>query len=65
MDRRELFRGAALVGAGLAFPRAADSAAAEETPETHSRIRKAAAAALAMERRDWEQGILAQAFLEA
>ncbi|HKN25450.1 MAG TPA: hypothetical protein VJX72_11440, partial [Candidatus Acidoferrum sp.] len=48
----------------MAFPRAADSATAEETPEAHSRIKKAAAAALAMERRDWEQGILAQAFLE-
>jgi rhamnogalacturonyl hydrolase YesR len=65
MYRRELFRGAAVVGAGLAFPRAAGSATAEETPEAHSRIKKAAAAALAMERRDWEQGILAQAFLDA
>jgi len=30
-----------LVGAGLAFPRAADSAAGEETSEAHSRIKKA------------------------
>lgn len=65
MDRRGLFRGAALLGAGLAFPRTADSAAGEEASEAHSRIKKAAAAGLAMERRDWEQGILAQAFLDA
>ena len=65
MDRRGLFRGAALLGAGLAFPRATDAAGGEETLEAHSRIKKAGAAGLAMERRDWEQGILAQAFLEA
>lgn len=65
MDRRGLFRGAAVLGAGLAFPRAADSAAGDENSEAHTRIKKAAAAGLAMERRDWEQGILAHAFLEA
>jgi len=60
-----MFRGAALVGAGLAFPRAADSAAGEETSEAHSRIKKGRCGWLAMERRDWNRGILAQAFLEA
>jgi unsaturated rhamnogalacturonyl hydrolase len=65
MDRRGLFRGAALLGAGLAIPRAADSAAGEENSEARTRIKKAAAAGLAMQRRDWEQGILAHAFLEA
>jgi unsaturated rhamnogalacturonyl hydrolase len=65
MDRRGLLGGAAFLGAGLAFPRAADLAAGEENSEAHTRIKKAAAAGLAMERRDWEQGILAQAFLEA
>ena len=33
--------------------------------ESARRIEKAAAAALAMQRQDWEQGILAQAFLDA
>jgi rhamnogalacturonyl hydrolase YesR len=33
--------------------------------ESARRIERATAAALAMQRRDWEQGILAQAFLEA
>ena len=34
-------------------------------PESSRRIARAASAALSMERRDWEQGILAQAFLDA
>ncbi len=42
---------------------AAASPAAQ--PETNRWIARAANAALAMQRRDWEQGILAQAFLEA
>jgi hypothetical protein len=33
--------------------------------ESESRIQRATAAALAMQRRDWEQGILAQAMLQA
>jgi rhamnogalacturonyl hydrolase YesR len=37
----------------------------EQHSESSRRIEKALAAALAMERRDWEQGILAQALLEA
>ncbi len=36
-----------------------------QPPESAQRIEKAAAAALSMQRRDWEQGILAQAMLEA
>ena len=64
MNRRGLLRGAALLGSSLAIPRALDSATVDEMPESQRRIRKAAAAGLAMERRDWEQGILAQAFLE-
>jgi len=50
---------------GLALPRTARATGREEKPESASRIKRAAAAGLAMERRDWEQGILAQAFLEA
>ena len=65
MHRRNFFRGAVFLGTGLAFPRSALSTAAEDSSEAHARIKKAAAAGLAMERRDWEQGILAQAFLEA
>jgi unsaturated rhamnogalacturonyl hydrolase len=65
MNRRDLFQGAALLGTGLALPHLAAQAVVEELPEDRSRIKRAAAAALAMERRDWEQGILAQAFLEA
>jgi unsaturated rhamnogalacturonyl hydrolase len=34
-------------------------------PESSYRIKKATAAAMAMQRRDWEQGILAEAFVEA
>ena len=63
MQRRELFRRAGLLTVGLGLPIALkpldDSTGAPE------RIKKAALAGLAMERRDWEQGILAQAFLEA
>ncbi len=36
-----------------------------QASESAARIAKATAAALAMQRRDWEQGILVQAFLEA
>ena len=65
MNRRELFRNTAFLGAGLAWPHAAASAAAETIPEAQRRIQQTAAAGLAMQRRDWEQGVLAQAFLEA
>jgi unsaturated rhamnogalacturonyl hydrolase len=68
MERRDLFRGAAILSAGLALPRSATSHTATSTDEpsdARARIKKAASAGLAMERRDWEQGILAQAFLEA
>jgi len=63
MNRRELFRNATLLGLTLPLP--SHSIHAPESNETKQRINKAALAGLAMERRDWEQGILAQAFLEA
>jgi len=63
MQRRELFRQAGLVTASLGLPIALQQRdGSKDVPE---RIKKAALAGLAMERRDWEQGILAQAFLEA
>jgi unsaturated rhamnogalacturonyl hydrolase len=65
MHRRDLFRGTALLGAGFAFRNSADTNQLDLPPDTRERINKAAAAGLAMERRDWEQGTLAQAFLEA
>jgi rhamnogalacturonyl hydrolase YesR len=43
---------------------AVSSPASAATSESAKRIEKAKAAAMAMERRDWEQGILAQAMLE-
>ncbi len=74
MNRRLLFRDAALLAAGLAVPRSANPRGANPrvTPANNStaaearrRIQHTAAAGFAMERRDWEQGTLAQAFLEA
>ena len=74
MRRREMLRGA-VVGVGvalvvgektsLAFGGGKSAAVSAEDAEAAKRIRRAAGAGLAMERRDWEQGILAQAFLEA
>jgi rhamnogalacturonyl hydrolase YesR len=72
MDRRSFLQAAVALGGPLAIGGAAAAQpAAQVVPNPHPdvegrrRIQKAAAAALAMERRDWEQGILAQAFLEA
>ena len=42
-----------------------DTSEGDRQTESGRRIEKAAAAAMAMQRRDWEQGILAQALLEA
>jgi rhamnogalacturonyl hydrolase YesR len=65
MNRRELFRSTAILGAGLALPHSAASAASEKIPGAQPRIKLAAAAGLATQRYDWEQGVLAHAFLEA
>ena len=64
MNRRGFLRGSMLIGAGGALGPAA-MAGAVPASESEARIRKAAKAAMAMQRRDWEQGILAQAMLEA
>jgi rhamnogalacturonyl hydrolase YesR len=59
MNRRHFLYAPALLGAGASY------AATETAATIKTRIAKATAAALAMQRRDWEQGTLAQAFLEA
>jgi len=64
MNRRDLFRNTALLGVGLTFPHSA-AAATEKSSDARRRIALAASAGLAMQRKDWEQGTLAQAFLEA
>jgi rhamnogalacturonyl hydrolase YesR len=79
MNRRIFLSRTAAFGApllALAHPRAmgkaleltsAGNAATMHTPdrETAERVQRALSAAMAMQRRDWEQGILAQALLEA
>lgn len=60
--------GAPLVGAPTAMAHALRGPASnkgQESSENARRIQMATAAAMAMQRRDWEQGILAQALLEA
>jgi rhamnogalacturonyl hydrolase YesR len=64
MDRRYFLYGTASLGVPRAIAQAARGTAAQ-TSEAKRRIHKATAAAMAMQRRDWEQGILAQALLEA
>jgi rhamnogalacturonyl hydrolase YesR len=59
MNRRHFLYAPALLGAGVSY------AATETASSIKRRIAKATAAALALQRRDWEQGTLAQAFLEA
>jgi len=68
MNRRSFLHSAALTAPLAAFPGAAAqsvSGQANQNSESARRIEKATSAAMAMQRRDWEQGILAQAMLEA
>jgi rhamnogalacturonyl hydrolase YesR len=60
-------RAAAIAAATPAVLRSSTqpASAPHTSPEIQARIAKAATAALALQRRDWEQGILTQAFLEA
>jgi len=60
--RRTFLRAAAAFGATV---HALPAASAETIDDSARRIALAKSAALAMQRRDWEQGILAQAMLEA
>ena len=69
MNRRSFLHSAALTAPLVALPRAWAEAAVGPAKaldsESARRIERATAAAMAMQRRDWEQGILAQAMLEA
>ncbi len=68
MNRRSFLHSAALTTSLAVFPGAAAqtvSGPAKGKTEGAQRIEKATAAAMAMQRRDWEQGILAQAMMEA
>ena len=75
MNRRSFLYAAAMLSAPVvAAPvamaqavRDVDGEKSKSNPQSESarRIEKATAAAMAMQRRDWEQGILAQALLEA
>jgi rhamnogalacturonyl hydrolase YesR len=70
MNRRFFLNAAAAFGAQGVAAQAVQSLVEQtnpggKTPEIAWRIEKATAAAMAMQRRDWEQGILAQAFFEA
>ena len=70
MNRRKFLYAASLAGAQAAAPKSApaaarDGASAQPQSESQKNIQKAVAAAMAMQRHDWEQGILAQALLEA
>lgn len=69
MDRRTFMRNAVLAGVPLAAGRAASGhdrgVSQDPDPTCEMQILKATKAAMTMQRRDWEQGILAQAFLES
>ncbi len=64
MNRRELLHNAAIAGVSLSLSHGS-TFAEENVSESERRIKLAAAAGLAMQRRDWEQGVLAHAFFEA
>ena len=69
MNRRSFLQTAAALGTPIIVFRGAMAQVARgpmnaPNSESASRIEKAKAAAMAMERRDWEQGILTQAMLE-
>lgn len=70
MNRRRFLHASAIVGLGRAVAQASQplpqpAAADRGHSESARRIERARAAGLAMQRRDWEQGILAQALLES
>jgi rhamnogalacturonyl hydrolase YesR len=68
MDRRSFLCATALAGAsGIAVKTTLASQAPDGrvNSESAQRIEKATSAAMAMQRRDWEQGILAQALMQA
>jgi len=69
MNRRSFLGAAAIAGAGnlgpiVSFAEQQPQASADST-ESAWRIERATAAGMAMQRRDWEQGIFAQAMLQS
>jgi unsaturated rhamnogalacturonyl hydrolase len=64
MNRRVFLQAAALASAPAFTASALGEASRDELSESRRRIQLATSAAMAMQRRDWEQGILAQAMLE-
>jgi rhamnogalacturonyl hydrolase YesR len=70
MNRRSFLSAAVVLGAQGTIAHAVQGAAQKDLAksplsESARRIQKATSAALTLQRRDWEQGILAQALLEA
>jgi unsaturated rhamnogalacturonyl hydrolase len=67
MNRRSFLYAAAIAGTQNLVPRSssAEPASSSKDSESAQRIERATSAALAMQRRDWEQGILAQALLQS
>jgi unsaturated rhamnogalacturonyl hydrolase len=69
VNRRSFLHSAALTAPLVALPGAVAQAVSgpviAASSESARRIEKATAAAMAMQRRDWEQGILAEAMVEA
>jgi unsaturated rhamnogalacturonyl hydrolase len=66
VNRRSFLAASALFSAPwMALPTSAAELPESFATESSRQIEKATAAAMAMQRRDWEQGILAQAMLEA
>lgn len=63
LTRRQWVTGVAATGIAVAMPERGLGALSDSS-EADRQIAKAATAALALQRRDWEQGTLAQAFLE-
>jgi rhamnogalacturonyl hydrolase YesR len=67
MNRRSFLHTAAVLGAPFVAAPLVAIAGDETKPESEGRrrIERATAAAMALQRRDWEQGVFAQALLEA
>jgi unsaturated rhamnogalacturonyl hydrolase len=67
MDRRSFLCAATIVGTQHLVPTSTFAKQLPSTlkPDSAERIKRATSAALALQRRDWEQGILAQALLQS
>ncbi|WP_348263604.1 glycoside hydrolase family 88 protein [Telmatobacter sp. DSM 110680] len=70
MNRRSFLYAAAIAGTQNLVSRSSSAELTQNTPsrktsESAERIERATSAALAMQRRDWEQGIFAQALLQS